>query len=75
MQFSTLATLAAAATAVSAWTNGTVTYTTDIVTAYTTYCPEATSITLGSSTYVVTEVWHLVRNKGDLRNEEFAPFG
>jgi hypothetical protein len=56
MQFSTLAVLAASAVAVSAYSNGTVVYTTDIVTAYTTYCPEATSITLGESTYTVTEV-------------------
>ena len=63
MQFFTLATIAAAATAVSAWSNGTVVYTTDIVTAYTTYCPEATSITLGSSTYTVTEVRHLAWNR------------
>jgi len=55
MQFSTLAVIAAAATAVSAGYNGTVVYTTDIVTAYTTYCPEATSITLGASTYTVSE--------------------
>ena len=56
MQFSKLSALAAAITAVSAWSNGTVVYTTDIVTAYTTYCPMATAITLGSSTYTVTEV-------------------
>lgn len=33
-----------------------ITYTTSIVTAITTYCPEATEIVHGSSTYTVTEV-------------------
>ena len=56
MQFSTLATIAVAATAVSAWSNGTIVYTTDVVTAYTTYCPEATSVVVGGKTYTVTEV-------------------
>lgn len=32
-----------------------VTYTTEVVTAYTTYCPAATQITYGSKTYTVTE--------------------
>jgi hypothetical protein len=32
-----------------------VTYTTEVVTAYTTYCPSATEIVHGSSTYTVTE--------------------
>ena len=31
-------------------------YTTEVVTAYTTYCPAATEITHGSQTYTVTEV-------------------
>jgi len=53
MQFSTAALVAVAATAVSAWQNGTV-YTTDVVTAYTTFCPEATTITHGSHTYTAT---------------------
>jgi len=55
MQFSTLAIFAAAATAVSAWSNSTVSYTTEIVTKIETYCPAATSITVGGSTYTVTE--------------------
>lgn len=38
----------------SAWDN--VTYTTEVVTAYTTYCPSATAITHGTHTYTVTEV-------------------
>ena len=33
-----------------------VTYTTQVVTALTTYCPEATEVTYGGSTYTVTEV-------------------
>ncbi len=32
-----------------------VTYTTQVVTAYTTYCPAATEITYGTKTYTVTE--------------------
>jgi hypothetical protein len=72
MQFSTLATIAAAATAVSAWSNGTVVYTTDVVTAYTTYCPAATSVVIGSSTYTVTEVRKLAWRRRDIGNEVFA---
>jgi hypothetical protein len=53
MKFSAAAVLAAAAGA-HAWSN--VTYTTEVVTALTTYCPEATQITHGGSTYTVTEV-------------------
>ncbi|MCJ1470237.1 hypothetical protein MMC07_008882 [Pseudocyphellaria aurata] len=37
----------------SAWDN--VTYTTEIVTAYTTFCPSPTAITHGTHTYTVTE--------------------
>lgn len=59
MQFSTVAILAAAATTVSAgygYSNASsIVYTTDIVTAYTTYCPAATEVTMGESTYTVTE--------------------
>lgn len=36
-------------------------YTTEVVTAFTTYCPKATEITLGSVTYSVTEATTLVR--------------
>ena len=53
MRFSAATVLAAAAGA-HAWSN--VTYTTEVVTALTTYCPEATMITHGSSTYTITEV-------------------
>ena len=54
MRFSIAATVALVAGA-SAWSNTTV-YTTEVVTAYTTYCPSATAITHGTNTYVVTEV-------------------
>ncbi len=53
MKFSAAAVLATAA-GVSAWNN--VTYTTEVVTAVTTYCPAATEITHGGQTYTVTEV-------------------
>ena len=36
-------------------------YTTEVVTAFTTYCPGATEITHGGSTYSVTEATTLVR--------------
>lgn len=54
MQFSVLA-VAAFAAGVMAASNDTV-YTTEVVTAYTTYCPEATSIVHGNKTYTVSEV-------------------
>jgi len=56
MRFSAVA-VAALAAGVSAGTysNATVSYTTEVVTAYTTYCPEATLITHGAQVYTVTE--------------------
>jgi len=36
--------------------NATVVYTTEVVTAFTTFCPAATEITYGSQTYTVTAV-------------------
>ncbi|MCJ1375542.1 hypothetical protein MMC20_006779 [Loxospora ochrophaea] len=52
MRFSVIAASAALVATVSAqYAN----YTTEIVTAYTTYCPESTQITHGSQTYTVTE--------------------
>ena len=43
--------------AVSASSNGTTpVYTTEVVTAYTTYCPEPTSIVHNNITYTITEV-------------------
>jgi hypothetical protein len=38
-----------------------VTYTTEVVTAYTTYCPAATEIVHGEQTYTVTEVSSIPR--------------
>jgi len=52
MRFAVIA--AALIGAVAASKNGTEVYVTDVVTAYTTYCPEATQITHGSHTYTVT---------------------
>ncbi len=46
--------LAVGALAASNETN--VVYTTQVVTAITTYCPAATEVTYGGSTYTVTEV-------------------
>lgn len=51
MQFS-IATIVAAASVVAAGSN--VTYVTEVVDVYTTYCPEATTLTHGSKTYTVT---------------------
>ena len=57
MQLSTLLTaLALAASSVSATYNASTVYTTEVLTAYTTYCPAATSIVHGTQTYIVTEV-------------------
>jgi len=53
MQFSVVALAAFAATA-AAWSNGTV-YTTEVLTAYTTVCPAATSFSINGVTYTVTE--------------------
>lgn len=53
MKFSAAVVLAAVAGA-SAWKSN-VTYTTEIVDVYTTYCPASTQITYGSKTYTVTE--------------------
>ena len=47
---------AVAALAAGAMAQTGVVYTTDVVTAYTTYCPEATTLTHGNETYTVTEV-------------------
>jgi len=53
MKFSAAVVLAAVAGA-SAWKSN-VTYTTEVVEVYTTYCPAATEITHGGKTYTVTE--------------------
>lgn len=55
MQFSaTILALAAASLSVASAAQN-VSYTTQVVTAYTTYCPEATKITYGANTYTVTK--------------------
>jgi hypothetical protein len=53
MQFKIASVLALAAS-VSAFSN--VTYTTEVVTALTTVCPEATQLTYNGQTYTITEV-------------------
>lgn len=50
--------LIAAAVGANAWAQN-VTYVTEVVSAYTTYCPAATEITHGTKTYTVTEVRRL----------------
>jgi hypothetical protein len=57
MRFSTVAVLATGVSAgVAQWPsqNGTVAYTTEVVTALTTYCPAATQLTHNGKTYTVT---------------------
>lgn len=54
MQYS-FATILAIAAGVSAQSN--VTYTTEVVTALTTYCPYATVLTHAGSTYTISEVY------------------
>jgi hypothetical protein len=54
MQFSVAAIAAALVATVAASSN--VTYVTEVVTSLTTYCPEATVLTLNSKTYTITEV-------------------
>ncbi|KAL8393066.1 hypothetical protein RB595_003027 [Gaeumannomyces hyphopodioides] len=54
MKFSAAAVVAAAVAGVSAGYSN-VTYTTEVVTALTTYCPEATQITHGGKTYTITK--------------------
>ena len=51
-----VAALAAGASAHYAHGNDTIHYTTEVLTAYTTYCPASTTIVHGSQTYTVTEV-------------------
>jgi polyisoprenoid-binding protein YceI len=55
MQFTVASVLALAATASATYASN-VTYTTEIVTAVTTYCPAATQISFNGQTYSVTEV-------------------
>jgi hypothetical protein len=56
MRFSTVAAAAAFVAGTNAWSNHTgPAYVTEVVTAYTTYCPEPTKITHGHKTYTVTK--------------------
>lgn len=61
MQFSAVVAVAALAGAAQAWypsnsSSVVVDYVTDVVTSYTTYCPEATTLTYNHVTYTITEV-------------------
>jgi len=60
MQFTSALALAALAGSAAAWypsnsSSVVVDYVTDVVTSYTTYCPEATTLTYNSVTYTITE--------------------
>lgn len=55
MRFAVVA-AAAGLAGVAVAQNATVDYVTEVVTAFTTYCPEATKLTHGGSTYTVSEV-------------------
>ncbi|EHK96764.1 putative Clock-controlled protein 6 [Glarea lozoyensis 74030] len=55
MQYSVAAVIAlAASTAAAGYTNGTVVYTTEVHTAYTTVCPASTELTFNGVTYTAT---------------------
>jgi len=55
MQYSVAAVIAlAASTAAAGYTNGTVVYTTEVHTAYTTVCPASTELTFNGITYTAT---------------------
>jgi len=54
MQYSAVALLALAASASAAVKNGTVAYTTEVHTAYTTVCPASTQLTFNGVTYTAT---------------------
>ena len=60
MQFSAVVAVAALAGAAQAWypaaNSSTVVYVTDVYTSYTTYCPEATTLTYNDVTYTISEV-------------------
>lgn len=62
MKFSAAAVLAVAA-GVSAFEN--VTYTTEVVTAVTTFCPAATMLTHAGSTYTISEVSLRRKERGE----------
>jgi hypothetical protein len=60
MQFTTVAAVAALAATVAAWPSNSssvaVDYVTEVFTAYTTYCPEATQVSFNGITYTISEV-------------------
>jgi hypothetical protein len=68
MQFTTIAVAAAAlvASASAAYTNGTVVYTTEVYTAYTTVCPASTELTFNGKTYTATAVSASPRPNGNM---------
>ncbi|KAL2757860.1 hypothetical protein ACRALDRAFT_1068348 [Sodiomyces alcalophilus JCM 7366] len=55
MKFSVAVVLSAAAGAMAGFARSNVTYVTEVVSEYVTYCPEPTTITHGDHTYTVTE--------------------
>jgi hypothetical protein len=59
MKFSVAAVIGAAAVAQAGY--GNVSYTTEVVTALTTYCPYSTTLVNNGVTYTVTEVWRILR--------------
>ncbi|TVY53152.1 Clock-controlled protein [Lachnellula suecica] len=67
MQYSAAAVLALAASSASAWaTNGTVVYTTEVFTAYTTFCPASTEVTFNGVTYTATAVSSLQPGRSEI---------
>ena len=75
MKFSVAAAIAFAAGAQASYGYGSnVTYTTEVVTAYTTYCPVATEITHGGKTYTVSEVCRIPK-RWDSGHESGCGYG
>jgi hypothetical protein len=72
MKYSFAALALAATGALAGWDNGTVAYTTEIVTALTTYCPASTQITQGGKTYTVSSATTLVRQDLPIKCEFLA---
>ena len=69
MQYSVAAVIAlAASTAAAGYTNGTVVYTTEVHTAYTTVCPASTELTFNGVTYTATAV-STFESRGDLEGK------
>jgi hypothetical protein len=57
MRYSAAVAAAALVAGANAWGNSTgMVYTTEVVTAFTTYCPSATEVTHGGKTYTVSSV-------------------